>query len=135
MKKIIYFLVLVIANICLTSCSWFDDKTNVTVLGITHIKEEKGLLFVEFDSLRYVPTVVWTGKTNRDGHESMSPISGMEVTCYKSDKHAGIQYIAGKWEKEDIEGFHKKNYTVLVIFLSLLVAFLLSIFFYNDKKS
>ena len=65
MKKLVFMLIVALSAI-LTSCS--SEPIKPKIIGTTFLQEEKGLIFAEIDSVRYAPTIIYTGeKVGRDG--------------------------------------------------------------------
>jgi len=124
MKKLVFALIAAL-SVALTSCSWFDSyPIKPKIIGTTFLQEEKGLVFAEFDSVRYAPTIVYTSeKVSRDDMDGkVKPIVGMQVTVFTSDIHQEPVFFAGQVTVEQIEKYYHKNFSYvigLVIFIIL----------------
>lgn len=126
MKKLVFLLIAVLGA-ALTSCSKFDsDPIEPKIIGTTFLQEEKGLIFAEFDSVRYAPTIIYTGeKIGRDGLDgTVKPIVGMQVTVFTSNTHKEPVFFAGKATVEQIEQYYHRNLTFVIIIATIIVCFL-----------
>ena len=127
MKKSVFVLIAAL-SIALTGCSAFDSNpVEPKIIGTTFLQEEKGLIFAEFDSVRYAPTIIYTGeKIGRDGIDgTIKPIAGMQVTVFTSNIHKEPVFFAGVVTIEQIEKYYHKNFTVAIIFAVIIVCFLI----------
>ena len=127
MKKLVFVLIATL-SVALTSCSWFDsDPIEPKIIGTTFLQEEKGLIFAEFDSVRYAPTIIYIGKkVGRDGIESkVKPIAGMQVTAFTSNIHQDPVFFAGQLTVEQIEKYYHRNFTALIVLSIIAIALLL----------
>ena len=130
MKKL--FLLMLIA--CMTGgCSWFDIPANAKLIGSGYIQKEKGLYFVEIDSLRYATDYIYTGTSNRAGKGWIEPVEGMLITCFTLYDDDRVQFIVGERSEEYLEEYFDSNATIWVILGCLLLcAFLCNLI--PDKK-
>ncbi len=127
MKKLLFVLIAVL-SVALAGCSAFDSNpVEPKIIGTTFLQEEKGLIFAEFDSVRYVPTIVYTGeKVGRDGIETtIKPIIGMQVTAFTSNIDKEPVFFAGQVTVEQIEQFYHKNFSLLVFVLIIIIGLIL----------
>ena len=124
MKKLVLMLMFAL-SVSLTSCSWFDSApVEPKILGITHVIEDRGLIYVEIDSLRYPVTEVYTGKTHPriGGFETVEPVDGMLVTVADfsgKGSYKGMCFMLGAWNEVQIEQAFQRNYTFGVVFGTL----------------
>lgn len=112
MKKLVFVLVAALSA-ALTSCSVFDSKPiEAKIIGTTSLQEEKGLIFAEFDSVRYAPVIIYTGeKVGQDEIEAtVEPIVGMQVTLFTSNIHPEPVFFAGKVTAAEIESYYQHNF-------------------------
>jgi len=136
MKKLIFMLIAAL-SVALTGCSAFDsDPIEPNIIGTTFLQEEKGLIFAEFDSVRYAPTIIYTGeKVGRDGIETtVKPIVGMQVTVFTSNIHQEPVFFAGQSTVEQIEKYYHRNLTLVIIFLAIIICFLSIIVIHGIAK-
>ncbi|MBO6281987.1 MAG: hypothetical protein J6N49_05615 [Alphaproteobacteria bacterium] len=126
MKKSVFVLIAAL-SIALTGCTTFDsDPIEPKIIGTTFLQEEKGLIFAEFDSVRYAPTIIYTGeKIGRDGIDgTIKPIAGMQVTVFTSNIHKEPVFFAGRTTVEQIEKYYQRNLTFVIILVAVIVCFL-----------
>lgn len=133
MKKILIFLLCVVLALLFVGCSAFDSAPiNPKILGVEHIQQERGLIFVEIDSVRYSVTSVFTGKTypRIGGYETVEPVDGMLVTVanFGSHEYAGMQFMLGEWNEAQIEDVFRRNYTFGVVLLAMMLIFVIYVF-------
>ena len=128
MKKFLIFMVLVMTSLCITSCSWFDNPAEAKRVGCGHIQNDRGLLIVEIDGVKYAPTSIYTGKSTRDGKTTVGPVDGMEVTVFYAYGQNSPMYIVGNQTEEYLEEYFSGNYTMAVIFFTIIVLFIISVF-------
>lgn len=132
MKKLVFVLIAAL-SVALTGCSVFDSKPiEAKIIGTTSLQEEKGLIFAEFDSVRYAPTIIYTGeKVGQDDIEAtVEPIVGMQVTLFTSNIHPEPVFFAGKVTAAEIERYYQHNFlsdnveiiVVGMIFLMLIIS-------------
>ncbi len=124
MKKIILYLIAAVAVLLLIGCK--SDPINPKIIGTTYLQEEKGLIFADFDSVRYAPTIIYTGeKVGRDGIKAtLKPITGMQVTAFTSNIHKEPVFFAGIVTVEQIENFYNKNPSFLIVGLIIIFGLL-----------
>lgn len=127
MKKLVFVLIAAL-SVALTGCSYFEsDPIEPKIIGTTFLQEEKGLIFAEFDSVRYAPTVIYVGKkVGRDAIDArIEPIVGMQVTAFTSNIHQKPVFFAGQVTVEQVENYYHKDFTALVILSSICIGLLL----------
>jgi len=124
MKKLVLMLIAAL-SVALTGCSAFDSEPiEPKIIGTTFLQEEKGLIFAEFDSVRYAPTIVYTGeKVGRDGMDGkVKPVAGMQVTAFTSSIHPEPVFFVGQATVKQIEKYYQHSRVdeiVVVIFFIL----------------
>jgi len=128
MKK---FLFLCCLGLCisLTSCSWFDNPANAEYIGSGYIRLDKGLYYVEINSIRYSTERIYTNSSSRDGKNMMSPVEGMKVTCFRLHGNPKIEFIAGEHSKEYLENYFTTNSTFIVIIAVIMLLCIVGITF------
>ena len=110
-----------------TSCSWFDVPADARRIGCGYIQYDRGIYFVEIDSVKYNPSRVYANSSSRDGKNMMDPVDGMMVTCFTLQGNDKVEFIAGDLSEEYLEKYFWKNYTMAAIFgLLLLVCVILA---------
>ena len=116
MKKFIIFLTIAVAICVLNSCQ--SDPINPQIIGTTHLKTEKGIIFAEFDSMRYVPQTVYTGEIEgRDGiRTTVKPVDGMLVTVFTSKIHRKAVFFVGEVTAKEIEAYYHRDWSILTAF-------------------
>lgn len=102
MKKLVFALIAAL-SVALTGCSAFESEPiEPQIIGTTFLQEEKGLIFAEFDSVRYAPTVIYTGE-----RIEIKPIVGMQVTAFTSNIHQAPVFFAGQATVEQIKEYYQ----------------------------
>ncbi len=134
MKRCIIFIILVLAIFSITSCSWFDAPANAKKIGCGYIQNDSGMLFVEIDGTKYSPDYIYTGNSTRDGLTRMEPVTGMQVTVFYVFEQTTPTFIAGDRTEEYLEKHFSENYTFLVIFGLVFVAFFISVLTTDSPK-
>lgn len=134
MKKFLIFMVLVMTSLCITSCSWFDNPAEAKRVGCGHIQNDRGLLIVEIDGVKYAPTSIYTGKSTRDGKTTIDPIEGMEVTVFYAYGEYKPKFIAGNRSEEYLEDYFSGNSTLAVVFLIVIILCFISCFIPEGKR-
>jgi len=119
MKK---FLILCLVGFCmsLTGCKSFEDPANAEYIGSGYLQYDKGIYYVEIDSVKYSPREIYTNKEALRGYNMMDPIEGLKVTCFRLHGKPQVEFIAGEQSKEYLEDYFTKNSTVGIICLLLL---------------
>ena len=126
MKKLIF--ILIATGAILTGCSsFYSAPVEPKIIGTTSLQEEKGLIFAEFDSVRYAPTIIYTGeKIGRDGLEgTVKPIVGMQVTAFTSKIHSEPVFFAGQATVDQIEKYYHRNYSFLIVVSIIIIGLIL----------
>ena len=126
-KKFLALVMLISAGVALTSCSWFETPANAERLGTGYIQYDKGVYFVEIDSLCFVPDFVYANSSGRDGKNRMDAVDGMLVTCFRLHGNQQVDFIAGDHSEEYLETYFTTNYTLVVIFVVILGLLLLAV--------
>ncbi len=127
MKKLVFALIAAL-SVALTGCSSFEsDPIEPNIIGTTFLQEEKGLIFAEFDSVRYAPTIIYIGKkVGRDGIEAkIEPIAGMQVTAFTSNMHQKPVFFAGQVTADQIEKYYHRDFTALIILAIIIIGLML----------
>ncbi|MBQ8482621.1 MAG: hypothetical protein IJ532_08865 [Alphaproteobacteria bacterium] len=130
MKKLVFMLIAAL-SVALTGCSAFESKPiEPKIIGTTFLQEDKGLIFAEFDSVRYAPTIIYTGeKAGRDAVEmKVKPFVGMQVTVFTSNIHQEPVFFVGKATVKQIEKYYEVNYIFSIIIVGTLLMVVLSMF-------
>ncbi len=128
MRKKLFFVLIAALSAVLTSCSAFDSEPiEPKIVGTTFLQEEKGLIFAEFDSVRYTPTIIYTGqKVGRDGIEgTVKPVVGIQVTAFTSNIHQEPVFFVGKVTVEQIEKYYHKNFAFVTVILIIVIGLIL----------
>ena len=143
MRKLVLMLMFALGA-SLTSCSCFDSApVEPKILGVTHVIEDRGLIYVEIDSMRYPISDVFTGKTNSwiDGFETVEAKDGMLVTVADftgNGGYTGIRFMLGEWNENQIELAFHRNYSVSMIgsslFLLLVIVATFTFLYVEDNK-
>ncbi len=133
MKKFLIFLLCVVLALLFVGCSAFDSAPiNPKILGVEYIQQERGLIFVEIDSMRYPVTSVFTGETypRVGGFETIEPVDGMLVTVanFGGREYVGVQFMQGEWNEAQIEDVFRRNYTFGVVLLAMMLIFVIYVF-------
>lgn len=118
-KKILWLIVCALTVLCLIGCEWAESKpVNPKILGTDNIQSEKGLVFVEIDSVRYaVNKVFTTERDSRTGSEiTIDAVDGMLVTAFLADNSEDVQFIVGKKNAVEIEAVFHRNRVFLFVF-------------------
>ena len=117
-------MLLIAALVLFSGCSCFDSPpVEPKILGVTHVVDERGLMYVEIDSMRYPVTEVFTGETHPrvGGDVVIAPVSGMQVTVADftgpNNGYRGIRFMLGEWNEAQIENAFHRNYTFMVFAL------------------
>ena len=106
------------------------------IIGTTSLKQEKGIIFAEFDTMRYVPTIIYTGEklTREDQENKIKPVAGLQVTCFISNIHKDPVFFVGKVTTEQIEAYYHQNWTALLIFgIVILLVIIFCIIYYKNN--
>lgn len=133
-------MLIVLLNLALTSCSWFDSKPiEPKILGVSHLQYDakSGLWIAEIDSTQYtVSEVTIPDNSSRSYHkiQYLTPSGDMEVTVFVSPHMRGVQAVLGKQSAEQIEEMYRENHTFGVIVLGFIALFVVSIGFSHGKK-
>ncbi len=102
------------------------------IIGTTFLQEEKGLIFADFDTMRYVPTIIYTGE--KLTREDLKPVAGLQVTCFISNIHKDPVFFVGKVTTEQIEAYYHQNWTALLIFgIVILLVIIFCIIYYKNN--
>jgi hypothetical protein len=128
MRKKLVFVLIAVLSVALTGCSAFDSEPiEPNIIGTTFLQEEKGLIFAEFDSMRYTPTIIYTGeKLGRYGIDGIiKPIAGMQVTAFTSNIHQEPVFFAGLATIEQIEKYYYRNLSFLIVVSIILIGLIL----------
>ena len=143
MKKVMTVLLLLLAALLLVGCSWFESApVKPKILGVEHIVQERGLIYVQIDSVRYSVTSVWSGeKSKYEGQIYIKPVDGMLITIAEltgDDRGLqGLHYFLGEWNEEEIEAYFHRDYTFMVCALTAILLCVLGMGFFGylvDKK-
>ncbi|MBR1825936.1 MAG: hypothetical protein IJ770_05050 [Alphaproteobacteria bacterium] len=128
MKKVLIILLCILAALLFVGCSWFDSTpVEPEILGVEHIVQDRGLMYVEIDSTRYPVKRIFTGETHpRVGSDvKIPPVDGMLVTVVnmtgKNSDYQGIQFMLGEWNEAQIEQAFRRNYTLAVVALGVIL--------------
>ena len=125
MKKLVFMLIAAL-SVALTGCSTFDSEPiEPKIIGTTFLQEDKGLIFAEFDSVRYAPTIIYTGEKIGRIEGEVKPISGMQVTAFTSNIHQEPVFFAGKVTVEQIEKYYHKNFAFVIVALIIAIGSIL----------
>lgn len=127
MKKLVFMLIAAL-SVALTGCSAFDsDPVEPKIIGTTFLQEDKGMIFADFDSVRYAPTIIYTGeKVGRGGIEGkVKPIAGMQITAFTSNIHQEPVFFVGKVTVEQIEKYYHKNFALAIVALIIAIGSIL----------
>ncbi len=142
MKRFLMFWITMLIALLLVNCSCFDSApVGPKILGVTHVVHERGLMYVEIDSMRYPVTEVFTGKTHpRVGTDIViAPVAGMQVTVAEmtgsNSSYQGIMFMLGEWNEAQIEEAFHRNYTLTVIMVGWLLLCFLSLTVYCIIKN
>lgn len=133
-RKTFMLLMLVCLSFCLTGCRWFENPANAERIGSGYIQYDKGLYYVEIDSVRYSPDRIYTNSSSRDGKNMMDPVNGMEVTCFRIHGKSHVEFIAGNQTEEYLEDYFTTNSTAIVVLCVILVLCVIYGVFYQDLK-
>ena len=109
MKKFIIFLIVTMTFFILIGCK--RATINPKIIGTTFLQEEKGLIFADFDSVRYAPTIIYTA--GQYGIEAtLKPTTGMQVTVFTDNIHKEPVFFIGKVTTQQIENYYteKRSY-------------------------
>ena len=122
MKKFIIFLSFFLP-LGFLSCETRPIKPEI--IGTTTLQEEKGIIYAEIDSVRYVPTIIFTGKkVGKDStDEQIPPTVGLQVTCFTSKELPDTTFFKGTLTEEQIEKYYYKNVTGIAMFVILFITF------------
>ena len=134
MKKIFIFILIVFVGFAFTSCDWLVEKAEVDVLGVGNIQQRKGGFYVEIDSLSYVPSFVYTNTSGRDGKQEMTPVEGMQVTCFRLYGKPEVYFIAGAQSQEYLEEYFTKDCWIELVFLAVLFLVFFMLAVHEDKR-
>lgn len=117
------FLFLYCLGLCisLTSCSWFDNPANAEYIGSGYIRNDRGIYYVEINSIRYSPHRIYTNSSSRDGKNTMAPVEGMKVTCFRLHGNPKIEFIAGEHSEEYLDDYFTTNATFVVVLLVIMI--------------
>jgi len=126
-KKLFRIIVCGLAVLCFIGCKWaYSKPVSPKIIGTTHIQSEKGLVFVEIDSVRYAANEVFTGKRDsRTGEDiTMDAVDGMLVTAFKANNSGKVRFVAGTKTAVEIEAMFHRNGIFLFVFGFMLVGFI-----------
>jgi len=121
MKK---FLILCLVGFCmsLTGCKSSEYPANAEYIGSGYIQYDKGIYYVEIDSVKYSPREIYTNKKALRGYNMMAPVEGLKVTCFRRHGKPQVEFIAGEQSKEYLEDNFKTHPTVGIIVISIFAA-------------
>ncbi len=128
------FILLALASFLLTSCHCFDNPANAERIGSGHIQYEKGIYFVEINSIRYVPDKIYANTSSRDGKNRTEAVEGMLVTCFRLHGNPQVEFIIGDRSKEYLEDYFTTNSTLIIIFGIIILLFAITIFWPTPKR-
>ncbi len=110
-----------LVSVLLTGCSWFESPANVKLIGTGYIQYEEGIYFVKIDSMKYVPSSIYTNRSNNRGAKgTMAPVDGMLVTLFTMKEETDVKFVAGNHSKEYLEEYFTSNYTFCILVFSVL---------------
>lgn len=119
MKKLLFLCCLVLCA-SLTSCKWLEIPANAEYIGTGYIQNDRGIYYVEINSIRYSPERIYTNSSNRHGKNMMDPVEGMKVTCFHLHGNPEVTFIVGEHSEEYLEEYFTTNETSTVIFAVIL---------------
>ena len=133
MKRFLFFIMSLFISFGATSCECFEDVPDIKKVGTGYIQDDSDLMFVEIDGVKYHPQSIYTDKVKGAGKGNMSPVKGMEVTVFYTDESSEPCFIAGDKSVEYLKNFFTKNYTIVVIFVTLFIISMLIMAIPNEK--
>ena len=139
MKKL-FFMLIIMLSMILTSCSWFDSnpiEPNIIGSGNLQYEMKSGTWFVVVDSTQYTVATVTILDNNPHSYgktQDVEPVEGMLVTVFTSPRMTGVQAVAGNQSVEQIEELYHRNSTSGVILLGLLLLCVLGIALIPNTK-
>ncbi len=101
----------------LASCKGLERRPDVGLIGCGYIKYDQGIYYVEIDSVKYSPNRIYTNVSTRDGKTMMTPVDGMQITCFRLNDNPKVEFIVGEQSQEYLEHYFAKNYTFLIMFI------------------
>lgn len=128
-----FIFLIAFVGICFSGCNKLEKTAKIEIIGIANIQMGKGANYVEVDSMCYVPTIVYSGESGRDGEHMIAPIEGMKVTCFRLNNKPEVLFFAGEQTQEYLEGYFSKDYFIIT-FLMVIIIFVGLMAVYIDKK-
>lgn len=125
MKKLLFMFIAL--SVMLPSCSWFDSEPiNPKIIGTGNIQynTKSELWYVVVDSSQFTVTRVTIRDNNPHTYgttKDVSPVEGMLVTIFTSERMLGLQAVTGRQSVEQIEELYYTNDTGVVIILGFLL--------------
>ncbi len=125
MKKLLFMFIAL--SVMLPSCSWFDSEPiNPKIIGTGNIQynTKSELWYVVVDSSQFTVTQVTIRDNNPHTHsttQEVSPVEGMLVTIFTSERMLGLQAVTGRQSVEQIEELYYTNDTGVVIILGFVL--------------
>lgn len=125
MKKLLFMFIAL--SVMLPSCSWFDSEPiNPKIIGTGNIQynTKSELWYVVVDSSQFTVTQVTIRDNNPHAYgttQKVSPVEGMLVTIFTSERMLGLQAVTGRQSVEQIEELYYTNDTGVVILLGFLL--------------
>lgn len=127
-------MMLVIASLSFTSCKQLEVPANIERIGSGYIKQEKGICFIEIDSVMYVPRYIYTNKSGRDGKQEMQPVDGMLVTVFRINNDPDVEFIIGNQSEEYLETYFTTS-NVGFVLIGILVILLIALIIWKSFKT
>lgn len=118
-----FFIVMVFVSLLLglAGCGCFENPADAERIGSGYIKYDRGRYFVEIDSVKYSPKMVYANSSSRDGKNTMEPVDGMLVTVFRVHGNSYVNFIAGDISREYLEDYFSTNYAVPTVCCGLFV--------------
>lgn len=137
-KKILLLTMLTCICFSFSSCNWFIDRPEAKRIGCSHIQYDRGIYFVEIDSVKYTPMSIYTNQSSmRVGRLSMKPVDGMLVTAFTLDGNNKVEFIAGDLDEKYLEDYFENNHSHFFNFLittMFVMIILAAVVYYQEKK-
>ena len=140
MKKL-FFMLIIMSNMILTSCSAFDSdpiEPKIIGTGNLHYELKSRTWFVVIDSTQYTVANVTIPDHNPRSYaktQSVEPVEGMLVTVFTSPREIGVQAVTGKQSAEQIEELYHTDSTIVVILCGILLLCVIGMALHRKQKS